>query len=60
MQNKELQWTSANPSVATVDASGRVKARGTGITTITVSALDGSEVLLRRGGKAFQNPDYVI
>ena len=34
----EFAWTSSNPEVATVDASGLVIARGNGVATITASA----------------------
>ena len=41
--NKELTWTSSNPSAATVD-NGVVTGVGTGTTTITATAKDGSGV----------------
>lgn len=39
--NKELRWTSSRPGVATVDQSGKVTAVGSGITEITVQAVEG-------------------
>jgi len=39
--NKSVTWTSSNPAVATVDASGNVTAVGTGTATITVTTADG-------------------
>ena len=41
--NKELEWASSNPGVATVD-NGKVKAVSVGTTTITATAKDGSGV----------------
>ena len=38
--NGTYQWTSADPSVATVDANGRVVATGAGVTTITCTSGD--------------------
>lgn len=40
--NKELEWTSSKPAVATVDGSGNIKTVGAGVTTITANATDGS------------------
>ena len=40
--NKELAWTSSNTSVATVDASGNIKALKEGTATITVTTKDGN------------------
>lgn len=34
-------WTSSNPSVATVDTYGRVRAKAIGATTVTATTLDG-------------------
>ncbi len=42
--NKTLTYTSSNPSVATVSASGEIKAIEVGSATITVRANDGSNV----------------
>ncbi len=42
--DKEVNWTSTNTKVATVDASGLVKAVGAGSATITATAADGSGV----------------
>ena len=42
--NKSLTWTSSNSSVASVDASGKVTAKGTGTATITATSQDGSEI----------------
>ncbi|GKU83830.1 Ig-like domain-containing protein [Niallia sp. NCCP-28] len=36
--NKNVSWSSSNPTVATVDASGNIKARKAGNTTITATA----------------------
>ncbi len=42
--DKSLSWSSSDPSVATVDASGMISAIKAGTTTITVTANDGSGV----------------
>lgn len=42
--NKNVTWYSSNTSVATVDRSGKVTAKGVGTTTITATAADGSNV----------------
>ncbi len=42
--NKTVSYTSANTSIASVDASGNVTAKAVGNTTITVAATDGSGV----------------
>lgn len=42
--NKSVSWTSSNPGVATVDTNGNVTAVGVGSTTISIKALDGSNV----------------
>lgn len=39
--NKTITWTSSNPSVATVDSSGNVKAISQGSTVITAKSKDG-------------------
>ena len=39
--NKKLIWSSSNPSVATVDQNGNIKAVAKGTTTITVKTEDG-------------------
>ncbi|MDO4191655.1 MAG: Ig-like domain-containing protein [Erysipelotrichaceae bacterium] len=39
--NKKVYWTSADPSVATVDEQGNIRAVGDGQTTITVATDDG-------------------
>ncbi|WP_300410416.1 lectin like domain-containing protein [Lagierella sp.] len=41
-KNKNLNFTSSNPSVASVDRSGNIKALREGSTTITLRATDGS------------------
>ncbi len=41
--NKKLTWKSSNPKAATVSADGKVTAKATGKTTITVTAQDGSK-----------------
>ena len=40
--NKDLEWISSNPNVATVDENGLVQAVGGGIATIRAIAADGS------------------
>ena len=40
--NKNLEWTSSNPDVATVSSSGVVTSKGNGTTTITATTTDGS------------------
>ena len=40
--SQQLTWTSGNPSVATVDGTGVVKAIATGTSVITATAADGS------------------
>lgn len=40
--NKELEWTSSDESVATVDGTGLVRINKNGICTITVATKDGS------------------
>lgn len=40
--NKELEWSSDNPEVATVDTSGCVSGKGKGIAMITAVTQDGS------------------
>lgn len=42
--NKQLTWQSSNTSVATIDASGKIKAKHAGVTTITASTEDGSDL----------------
>ena len=39
--NKDVTWASSNSAVATVDATGNVKAVGAGTATITVTTADG-------------------
>ena len=39
--NKEVTWSSSNPSVAFIDTNGTVTAKAAGTTTITVTAKDG-------------------
>lgn len=41
--NKQVTWASSNPSVATVDANGNVKALKEGTATITVTTKDGNK-----------------
>lgn len=41
--NKSVTWNSSNPSVATVDADGKVTAVGAGTATITVTTADGNK-----------------
>lgn len=40
--NKNVTWTSSNPSVASVDASGKVTALGIGVANITVTTASGN------------------
>ena len=42
--NKNVIWTSSNTKVATVDANGKVTAKGNGKATIKATAADGSKV----------------
>lgn len=42
--NKNIQWTSDNTSVARVDSHGKVTANGIGAATIKAAAMDGSKV----------------
>lgn len=42
--NKSIQWTSDNTSVAKVDSNGKVTAKGVGAATIKAIAMDGSQV----------------
>ena len=41
--NKNVTWTSSNPNIAEVDASGLVTAKAVGTTTITVTTVDGAK-----------------
>ena len=41
--NKNVTWKSSNPKVATVDAKGKVTAKGHGEAIITATAVDGSK-----------------
>jgi uncharacterized protein YjdB len=41
--NKNVTWSSSNKNVATVDAKGKVTAKGNGTATITAKAADGSK-----------------
>ena len=45
--NKKVTYTSANKTVATVDANGKVKAVAPGITTITVKAASGASAKVK-------------
>ncbi|MCI8409626.1 MAG: Ig domain-containing protein [Lachnospiraceae bacterium] len=42
--NKSLKWTSTNPSVASINTSGKLTAKCPGATTITVTSKDGTEI----------------
>lgn len=44
--NTHISWSSSNPDVATVDANGRVTAKGAGTATITGTAASGVTVTL--------------
>jgi len=46
-RSQGLTWSSSNTSVATVDSTGRVTARGHGIATITARAANGVQVTSR-------------
>lgn len=39
--NKNVTWESSNTDVVTVDSNGRVTATGVGVTTVTVTTVDG-------------------
>ncbi len=41
--NKAVVWSSSNQAVATVDAAGKVTARGVGTATITCETVDGGK-----------------
>ncbi len=43
--NKAVTYASSNPSVATVDANGKIAAKKPGTTVITVKAKDGSDAI---------------
>ena len=43
--NKDVEWTSSNTNVATVDTTGKVKAISTGSAIITVKTKDGAKVV---------------
>ena len=43
VQNKAVTWTSSNTAVATVDASGYVRGKSAGNTTITATTVDGNK-----------------
>lgn len=43
-ESRNISWSSSNPSVATVDTMGKVKAVAPGTATITATATDGSDV----------------
>lgn len=42
--NREVKWTSDNPTIASVDDWGNVTGMGEGVTNITAAAVDGSGV----------------
>lgn len=46
--NKNVNWTSSNPSAVTVDATGKVVATGLGTAVITVTTQSGSHTATRR------------
>ena len=48
--NKNVIWTSSEPTVATVDANGKVTAKSTGIADITVTTEDGGKTATCRVG----------
>ena len=41
--NKSVMWSSSDPSVATINGAGKIKARKQGTTTITVRTADGGK-----------------
>ncbi len=41
--NKELTWASADPTIATIDANGKVTAVAEGETTVTATTVDGGQ-----------------
>ena len=40
--NKNIEWSSSNPSIATIDANGRVVAKSQGTAALTVKTIDGN------------------
>lgn len=42
VENEQLSWHSSNPSVATVDGDGKIRAVGYGTAEITASKADGT------------------
>lgn len=42
--NKSLKWTSTTPSVASINASGKLTTKCTGSTTITATSQDGTKI----------------
>lgn len=64
--NSALTWTSSNPSIATVDQSGKVTPVAAGTATITATAQDGSgvsgscKVTVTQPWKEFNVGDYVV
>ena len=70
--NKTITWTSSNPSIATIDSSGNIKAISPGSTIITARSLDGGytdtvnvEVvnynnIIEEKTLAFQNGTYSV
>ncbi|ADL50747.1 Ig-like domain-containing protein [Clostridium cellulovorans] len=42
--NKKVIWTSSNPSVATVDSTGKITAVASGTATITATTIDGTNL----------------
>lgn len=58
--NKKLEWTSSSPSVATVNASGLVTAKGNGQVTITVKTTDGSNKEAKTTLTVGQSLEYTL
>lgn len=62
--NKKLTWTSANPTIASVDGSGNVKALQVGETVITVKTDDGGKEakctvkVTKQAVNLFRNPGF--
>lgn len=44
VSNAAIGWSSSNPAIVSVDASGKIEAKGKGLATVTATAADGSGV----------------
>lgn len=58
--NRTVTWTSSNPNVATVNASGAVQAHAIGSTVISAKANDGSGVSDSITFTVMENPVYEV